>query len=130
MWLTFSASGSSWRSTIKPPHVTFEEADAAANKGGHTGSSIHQLLHHTANSSKLKASCPVVIMPETVEIDGASALKLHVFKQDLLSGEQLLLSLHEIDGASALKLHVFKQDLLSGEQLLLSLYAAPHHVSC
>jgi hypothetical protein len=84
-------TGSSWRSIIKPPHVTFEEAEEASKKQGHTGSSIHQLLHNTANTHRLKASCPVVCLPEVVELDGFAALKLHVFKQELLSGALHLL---------------------------------------
>ena len=80
--------GSSYRVKVKPPDISFEAANAAAQRSGaHEGTTLHELLLNAANAARVKAARPALMLVEVIEVDGVPALKLHLFKHDTLTGE-------------------------------------------
>jgi len=50
------------------------------------GNTLRELLHNAANAAKVRAARPAVMQPESVELDGVPAVKVHLFKQDAITG--------------------------------------------
>lgn len=47
-------TGTSYRVAVKPPHVDFDTAHAAAQKSSHQGATLQQLLHNKQNTNMLQ----------------------------------------------------------------------------
>ncbi|KAF5830858.1 hypothetical protein DUNSADRAFT_13938 [Dunaliella salina] len=82
----YARPGGSYRVSVKPPDTDFATAIAAAQITQHQGATLHELLHNAANAAKIRAARPAVMQPEVVEVDGVPAVKVHLFKQESLTG--------------------------------------------